>query len=90
MVSPCVVAAITSKEKPHQPTHIPIGKECGLSQDSYLMLEQIRTIDKCRLIDYIGRMDDEKMDMVNKILAFSLGINNKGDKNEYNHSKHSK
>ena len=62
--SPTVIAAaITSKiNKAKMPTHIELGaKEYGLNKDSVILLEQIRTIDKKRLREKIGRLDDELM-----------------------------
>ena len=72
--SPCVVSAITSKEKTYQPTHVQIGVEYGLSRESYVMLEQIRTVDKIRLKEYIGTLDDAKMQEINRTLAISFGL----------------
>jgi len=75
--SPCIIAAVTARAKDNQPTYVEIGTEYGLSRTSYVMLEQIRTIDKSRLLEYIGTLDDEKMQEVNTVLAFSLGLDEK-------------
>lgn len=80
--SPTVIAAaITSQqEKNNLPTHIKIGAEsCGLSKDSVVLLEQVRTIDKTRLKEKMGTLGNPCMDMVNKALtvSFGLGVNNK-------------
>jgi len=75
--SPTVIAAaITSQiNKAKLPTHIEISaKEYGLQKDSVILLEQIRTIDKKRLREKIGHLDDELMDKVNEALAISFGI----------------
>jgi mRNA interferase MazF len=72
--SPCVIAAITSIEQPNHPTHVEIGTECGLNKTSYVMLDQIRTIDKSRLIDYIGQVDDQTIKEVNEALSISFGL----------------
>ncbi|HHW49368.1 MAG TPA: type II toxin-antitoxin system PemK/MazF family toxin [Clostridiaceae bacterium] len=75
--SPTVIAAaITSQiNKAKLPTHIEISaKEYGLQKDSVILLEQIRTIDKRRLREKIGHLDDELMDKVNEALAISFGI----------------
>ena len=61
--SPTVIAAaITSQmSKNKLPTHIELGsKEYGLKADSIILTEQIRTIDKTRLKEKIGHIDDEK------------------------------
>ena len=73
--SPTVIAAaITSQfAKAKLPTHIEISK-CGLTKDSIVLLEQIRTIDKRRLKTYIGELDDEAMEQVNKAIMISLGV----------------
>ncbi len=75
--SPTVIAAaITSQiNKAKLPTHIEIGaQEYGLVKDSVILLEQIRTIDKKRLREKIGRLDDELMDKVNDALGVSFGL----------------
>ena len=59
--SPTVIAAaITSQiNKAKMPTHIELAaKDYGLNKDSVILLEQIRTIDKRRLREKIGRIDD--------------------------------
>ena len=74
--SPTVIAAaITSqKDKSKLPTHIEINSQvCGLSRDSVVLLEQIRTIDKRRLKEKMGRLDDGSMGQVNHALAISFG-----------------
>ena len=75
--SPTVIAAaITSQiNKAKLPTHIEISaQEYGLSKDSVILLEQIRTIDKKRLREKIGHLDDETMDKVNEALGISFGL----------------
>lgn len=75
--SPTVIAAaITSKiNKAKMPTHIELSaKEYGLNKDSVILLEQIRTIDKKRLREKIGRIDDELMKSVNYALSISFGL----------------
>ncbi len=75
--SPTVIAAaITSQiNKAKLPTHIEIGgQEYGLAKDSVILLEQIRTIDKKRLREKIGHLDDELMVRVNDALGISFGL----------------
>ncbi|MBQ8300608.1 MAG: type II toxin-antitoxin system PemK/MazF family toxin [Clostridia bacterium] len=75
--SPTVIAAaITSQiNKAKMPTHIELGaKEYGLNKDSVILLEQIRTIDKRRLREKIGRIDDSLMESVNTALSISFGL----------------
>ena len=75
--SPTVIAAaITSSiNKAKMPTHIELcAKEYGLNKDSVILLEQIRTIDKQRLREKTGRLDDELMVKVNEALSVSFGL----------------
>jgi len=75
--SPTVIAAaITSQiNKAKLPTHIEIGAlEYGLAKDSVILLEQIRTIDKKRLREKIGHLDEELMEKVNNALEVSFGL----------------
>ena len=80
--SPTVIAAaITSKMgKTKLPTHIDVihGAESsldgGLARDSVILLEQVRTIDKRRLREHIGHLDDYTMRRVNTALSVSFGL----------------
>ena len=75
--SPTVIAAaITSQiNKAKLPTHIEVDAQSyGLSKDSVILLEQVRTIDKKRLKEKIGRIDPELMDRVNYALSVSFGL----------------
>ena len=75
--SPTVIAAaITSqRDKTHLPTHIEVqADKCGLSKDSIVLLEQIRTIDKKRLKDKMGELDLRSMDKVDTSLSISFGL----------------
>ncbi|MGL5716576.1 MAG: type II toxin-antitoxin system PemK/MazF family toxin [Paraclostridium sp.] len=71
-----IVAAITSQiNKAKLPTHIEISaNEYGLNKDSVILLEQIRTIDKKRLREKIGCLDENMMAKVNGSLQISLGL----------------
>ena len=71
-----IVAAITSRiNKAKMPTHIEIkGEEYGLSKDSVILLEQIRTIDKKRLKERIGHIDDSVIETINEAVSVSLGL----------------
>lgn len=75
--SPTVIAAaITSQiNKAKMPTHIELAaKDYGLNKDSVILLEQIRTIDKRRLREKIGRIDDGLIASVNNALSISFGL----------------
>jgi len=87
-----IAATITSRTetKTSIPTHCPIKKQQGLGWDSLVLLEQIQTIDKKRLTEYIGTLDDETMRAVDKALAVSVGLKHRGGGQQYgkNPSKH--
>lgn len=75
--SPTVIAAaITSqRDKAKLPTHIKLDSATtGLQKDSIVLLEQIRTIDKKRLKERLGRLDDLAMMEVDKALSVSFGL----------------
>ena len=75
--SPTVIsAAITSqKDKTNLPTHIELNaSKCGLAKDSIVLLEQIRTIDKRRLKEKMGRLDDGSMNQIDSALSISFGL----------------
>ena len=75
--SPTVIAAaITSRrDKARLPTHIPLcAAGCGLTKDSVILLEQIRTIDKQRLRECMGGISHEVMKQVDNALEISFGL----------------
>lgn len=80
--SPTVIAAaITSKTgKTKLPTHIDVTHNAenaigdGLARDSVILLEQVRTIDKRRLKEHIGHLDDSTMQRVNTAISVSFGL----------------
>jgi len=69
-----IVAAITGRVKTVLPTHISLAGIPELEKDSIVLLEQIRTIDKRRLNNYIGTLDEVIMKAVNHALAVSVGL----------------
>ncbi len=75
--SPTVIAAaITSqRDKTNLPTHIRVDADgCGLSKDSIVLLEQVRTIDKQRLKEKMGSLDQGAMNKIDKALSVSFGL----------------
>lgn len=75
--SPTVIAAaITSRMgKTKLPTHIDVyADRVGLSKDSVILLEQIRTLDKRRLREKMGHLDEDVMAEVNNAIAVSFGL----------------
>ena len=89
--SPTVIAAaITSRmSKSKLPTHIDVGATSsrasfggegnGLARDSVILLEQIRTLDKRRLKEKMGHLDEKTMQQVNEAIAVSFGIGSAQD-----------
>lgn len=71
-----IIAAITSQiNKARLPTHIEIiAPDFGLPKDSVVLLEQVRTIDKKRLREKIGRFNEDMMRSVDEALKISLGL----------------
>lgn len=75
--SPTVIAAaITSQTgKAKLPTHIELqAQSVGLTRDSVILLEQIRTIDKSRLKERMGKLDEQTMNKVDNAIAVSFGL----------------
>ncbi len=71
-----IIAAITSQiNKARLPTHVEItAQDFGLPKDSVVLLEQIRTIDKKRLREKIGKFDEDMMRKVDQALKISVGV----------------
>ena len=76
--SPTVIAAaITSQTgKARLPTHIalPVNENCGLNRDSIILLEQVRTLDKKRLRERMGHVEEQVMEKVDTAIAVSFGL----------------
>ncbi|MBQ7688138.1 MAG: type II toxin-antitoxin system PemK/MazF family toxin [Clostridia bacterium] len=75
--SPTVIAAaITSRKyKTDLPTHIRVNAGgSGLQQDSIVLLEQVRTLDKTRLREHMGALGDGDMRRVDRALGVSFGL----------------
>jgi len=71
-----IVAAITSKiNKAKLPTHIELSaRQFGLERDSVVLLEQIRTLDKARLLERIGFVGEKVLADIDAALSISLGL----------------
>ena len=63
------------------PTHTQVKNFEGLDKDSIVLLEQIRTVDKKRLKQYMGMMPAEAMARVDKALAISISLKNGAKRN---------
>lgn len=76
--SPTVIVAMltTARKKRHLPTHVHVHKNTqnNLPQSSIVLLEQIRSVDKIRLTEYIGQMDQYTMYQIDEALAISIGL----------------
>lgn len=72
-----IVAAVTSRvsKKSNQPTHVLIDKNPALSRPSVVLLEQIFTIDKERINNFMGMTSEWEMKQIEEALLRSLGIN---------------
>ena len=70
-----IVAPLTTKlGKAVLPTHVRIKQQQGLTSDSIVLLEQIRTIDKNRLRGYVGSLDKATMSVIDLAVETSMGI----------------
>ena len=78
--SPTVIAAaITSQlNKTRLPTHIEVNaSDYGLTKNSIVLLEQVRTLDKRRLKEKMGHLDTGSMNRINQALSVSFGLEEK-------------
>ena len=81
-----VVATITSRQtKKPLPTHVEIKVGNGITKKSIVMLEQIRTIDKARLLEHIGTLEQEDVKRIDEALVISLSINKEEKKWQKEH-----
>ena len=71
-----IVIPITTKQKRNLPTHIEItADESGLKQDSFLLTEQIRLINKTQILSVVHKVSSELMDKVDAGIIISLSLN---------------
>lgn len=68
-----IIAVLTTRNKKMLPTHVKIGRTAGVKCRGTVCLEQIKTIDKSRLENYLGNVGISTMQRVDKALAVSLG-----------------
>ena len=79
-----IIASVTSrKKKKHLPTHIKI-KIPNSKRKSVVMLEQVRTIDKSRLLEYIGKLDNGTMQKIDNAVKISCDIDINDEKRDTN------
>ena len=74
--SPTVIVAITGqRHKPRLPTHVSLNSSVpGLYRDSIILLEQLRTLDKSRLMDKVGSLGKAQMLKIDHALEVSVGL----------------
>lgn len=71
-----IVAPLTTKIKRNLPTHVTVFNDC-LKEKSVVLLEQIRTIDKCRLKTHLGKLTEKEMKSVDDAINISLATRNR-------------
>ena len=71
-----IIAPMTSRvyKKDNLPTHYLVRRAPGLPKPSLVLLEQLRTIDKVRIISYMGHLRKEDMDKIDNMIRSSLGL----------------
>ena len=70
-----IVAAMTARGgKAHLPAHVPVGTDSGLRRPSIVLAEQVRTIDKSRLLERVGTLSPEKQEQVDRALRISFAL----------------
>ncbi|NHN33515.1 type II toxin-antitoxin system PemK/MazF family toxin [Paenibacillus agricola] len=69
-----IVAALTDSGKRYMPTHVPVSARDGLKKDSVVLLEQVRTIDKSLLRDWVCELSEDEMVKVNYAIRVSIGL----------------
>lgn len=76
-----IVASVTShyRKKKFMPTHVQLS-DGTLSKQSQVLLEQIRTIDKSRLIKKIGKATDKNMEEIGQAIRISFALNKKDER----------
>lgn len=84
-----IVAAVSSmKKKDYLPTHITLPKEIGIEENSIVMLEQLRTLDKRRLEEFVCRVDSDTMNLIDHALMISVGVKREKEKDRVPHTNH--
>lgn len=71
-----IVAPLTSSPKKHIPTHVTVWLGDDVKRSSTALLEQLRTLDKSRLEEYLGRLSEAAMQRINRAVLISTGLYN--------------
>lgn len=69
-----IVAAITGREKKQLPTHVRVNDIHSLPKNSVVLLEQIRTIDRKRLCEWVGTVAEDNLSEIDQALKVSVGL----------------
>ena len=69
-----IVPLTTQSKKSNLPTHVLISKSCGLDTSSIALVEQLRTVDKIRLGEYVGCIGAAEQAAIDKALLISVGV----------------
>ena len=69
-----IVPLTCNLEKKPLPTHVFIPQSCGLESESLALVEQIRTVDRSRLKEYIGRIKRKQQAELDKALIVCVGL----------------
>ena len=69
-----IIPLTTQDKKRTLPTHVTISKLCGLETESTALVEQLRTVDKSRLGEYVGRITPAEQLAIDKAIAISVGL----------------
>ena len=86
--SPTVIAAaITSSRKKRLPTHVVLDSTPGLYRKSSVLLEQLRTLDKSRLLEYVCSLEVQTMELVDTALDISIGTFRQCNDRTWNESR---
>ena len=86
-----IVAAVSSmKKKDYLPTHITLPKEIGIEEGSIVLLEQLRTLDKRRLDEFVCTVDSDTMNSIDDALRISVGLKQNEEKDIAYHIAHKK
>lgn len=69
-----IVAPVTSCSKTNLPVHVTVSDHCVFRKTSIIMLEQIRTINKTDLNQFMGTLPEDVMREVDRKIGISLGL----------------
>lgn len=71
-----IVAPLTTSSKKCMPTHVKVYFREEEKRENIVLLEQLRTLDKSRLDEYLGRLSETTMERINRAILISMGLYN--------------